>query len=100
MKTILISVLTILVIVVAYFLFFYNPDNVQTKQSAGNMGNNVNTKSVSNQRQVGNIETFSNKLSMKQIDSITALVNYNFTIQNYKKDVVSADTAVVKNKKL
>jgi hypothetical protein len=36
---------------------------------------------------------------MKQIDSITALENYNFTIQNYGRDVVLADSIELKNKK-
>ena len=38
------------------------------------------------------------KLSMKQIDSLTAFENYKFTIANYYKDVVPKTTAAEKTK--
>ena len=96
MKTILISGLTILFIVVVYFLFFHQSE-VETTRIAGSNVNNLNSKFASNR--VTEDQMFNKKLSMKQIDSITALENYNFTIQNYGRDVVPADSIELKNKK-
>lgn len=38
------------------------------------------------------------KLSMKQIDSLTAFENYKFTINNYSKDAVPVKKAIEKTK--
>ena len=99
MKTILISAFTILILVAVYFLFFYQSSNETTRITESKI-KNANAKLVSNRAIVEQRELFSNKLSMKQIDSITAIINYNFTSQNYNKDVVPADSAELKNKKL
>jgi hypothetical protein len=98
MKTILISALTILLIVVVYFLFFHQSE-VETTRIAGSGVNSLNSKFASNHVTDDQMGLFNKKLSMKQIDSITALENYNFTIQNYGRDVVLADSIELKNKK-
>lgn len=98
MKTILISALTILLIVVVYFLFFHQSE-VETTRIAGSGVNSLNSKFASNRATEDQMGMFNKKLSMKQIDSITALENYNFTIQNYGRDVVPADSIELKNKK-
>jgi hypothetical protein len=99
MKTILYSALTIIIIVLVYFLFFYNSSS-ESSRITESKRNSVNAKNVSNKAMLHRDETIGNKLSMKQIDSITALSNYNFTIQNYSKDVVPVQTAEQKNKKM
>ena len=38
------------------------------------------------------------KLSMKQIDSLTAFENYRFTINNYSKDMIPIKKTVEKTK--
>jgi hypothetical protein len=96
MKTILISAFTILILVAVYFLFFYQSSNETTRITESKIKNS-NAKLVSN-RMIE--DQWGKKLSMKQIDSITALINYNFTSQNYNKDVVPPDSAELKNKKL
>jgi len=94
MKTILFSVLTIAIIVLIYFLYFYSGriDSIQTAESK--------TKGNSYQAKIDDLDKFTNKLSMKQIDSISALSNYNFTQQNISRDIVSAQSADQKSKKL
>ncbi len=98
MKTILISAIAISVIVIAYFFFFDNGD--EATRIAKLRKKSLDVKFVSNPALINRNETITNKLSMKQIDSITALINYNFTVQNYGRDVVPANTAEQKNKKL
>ena len=99
MKTILIWSLTIAIIVMAYFLFFSKSSDEVTR-IAESREKSINAKTVSNAGKISDYDQLSSKLSMKQIDSITALENYNFTVQNYNKDVIPAQTAELKNKKL
>jgi len=99
MKTILFSALTILIVVLVYFLFFY-PGGSETTRIAGSNGRGINARFVSNKETIHNYDMMENKMSMRQIDSMTASEDWHFTSQNYNKDVVPVEAAELKTKKL
>jgi hypothetical protein len=72
-----------------YSLFFYSVTRENGK-------NEDQTNSYSNE----NISAQKVKLSIQQIDSITAFENYKFTIENYYNDVVPKKMAIEKISKI
>ena len=85
--SVLLSVLILFVLI--YFLFFYSV-TYKSKDT------NIRTRSIVDK----NTEYMSHKLSMKQIDSLTAFENYKFTIDNYYKDVVPVRLTIEKSNKI
>jgi len=97
MKTTLFSAVTIFVLV--YFLFFY-PSGSETTKIIGSNGKGTNARLVSNKETINSFDMMGNKMSMKQIDSITASEDWHFSSQNYNKDVVPVVAAELKSKKM
>jgi hypothetical protein len=89
MRKISVFLSVLIVFVLIYFLFFYTI-------SFKSKDKNIRANSIVYK----NAEFMIHKLSMKQIDSLTAFENYKFTIENYYKDVVPVKSAIEKSNKI
>jgi hypothetical protein len=77
MRNLLVILSAFLVFALIYFLGFYSIAH-EPKTN----------KILANSLIFDNSEFLHHKLSMKQIDSLTAVENYKFTIENYYRDVL------------
>ena len=81
-------------------MFFHETKVESTKTAESKLKNN-NAQFATHQGMVDPSGAVSKKLSMKQIDSVTALMNYKFTLQNRNKDIIVLPVdSVTKSKKL
>jgi hypothetical protein len=101
LKKLFILILSIITVVIIYFVFFSpSGDSISNKRIALSDTRYINPAMNKGSANKNEEDMYKSKLSMKQIDSITASQNYGFTIDNYYKDVEPIKAAAEKTKKI
>jgi hypothetical protein len=98
MRKLFIFLSVLIVFAFMYYLVFYTI----TRSSPGSKISEIGYRSLNSQDSFTGqtSEIWKIKLSMKQIDSLTSVENYTFTIENYLQDASNLKPETAKTKKI